>query len=447
MKSLDDFFHISHRGSTISTEVRAGLTTFVTMAYILPVNMNILSSAGLESGAVFMATALSAILGSTLMGLLAGLPLALAPGMGLNAFFAFTVVLGMGFSPSFALAAVLTEGIIFILLSVTGFRSRLLKCIPHQLRLPIAAGVGLFIMSIGIRHAGIVADGARNLQNPSVCLAVVGIIITVILWLKKVRGALLLGVLLTWILGVIAQLAGFYVVNPEVKAFSLLPDGLMSLPPSLAPTWGLCFAGLREAFSGAGAFGSFVIVTLTLLYVDIFDTLGAFTGLMTKARMIDAQGEFPRADRAFLCDAIATTAGAVLGTSTVTTYAESAAGVEEGGRTGLTALTVAALFLTSIFFFPIISAIPSFATAPALIMVGIMMCEHMAGFEWKNPEALIPGTMTIVTMVVGYSISDGIMWGMLFYLLTKAAVGKLSETSLLLRILGLLLILKMFFLR
>ncbi len=453
MPALDDFFGISRRGSTVSTELRAGLTTFVTMAYILPVNMGILSAAGLDAGAVFMATALSAILGTVLMGLLAGLPFALAPGMGLNAFFAYTVVLTMGFTPGFALAAVLAEGLIFLLLSVTGVRTKLLEAIPEQLRLAIAAGIGLFIMFIGLQNAGIVIDNPATLVGitpdmgkASVCLAVVGTMITAGLWLKRIRGALLLGILITWILGIAAQLAGWYVVNPEAKAFSLLPGALVSSPPSLAPTLGLCFAGMKEAFVDAATFGSFVVVTLTFLYVDIFDTLGTFTGVMTKAGMISQDGEFPGANRAFTSDAVATTVGAVLGTSTVTTFVESAAGAEEGGRTGLTALTTALFFLLSIFFFPVISAIPAFATAPALIMVGVMMCEPMAGFEWENPEALIPGIMTIIFMVTGYSISAGIMWGILFYLATNIAVGRINRPPLIMWVLGVLFVLKMIFL-
>jgi len=453
MNIIDRFFQVSSRGSTISTEIRAGFTTFVTMAYILPVNMSILTSTGLDGGGVFMATALSAVLGTVLMGLLAGLPFALAPGMGLNAFFAYTIVLAMGYPPQFALAAVLVEGLLFVLLSLCGIRTHLLKAIPAALRLPITAGIGLFIMAIGLQNAGIVVststavtESAKSgglLFNPSVCLALAGIAITVVLWLRRVRGALLLGMLFTWFLGMLAQLGGWYVVDPEAKAFSLLPSALLSIPPSLAPTFGLCFSGLEEAFKDTAAFGSFAVVTLTLLYVDIFDTLGGFTGVMTKARLMDENGDFPNSNRAFLSDALATVVGAVLGTSTVTTFAESAAGVEEGGRTGLTSIIVALLFLASIFFFPVISAIPGFATAPALIVVGIMMCEPMSQFDWQDTEALIPGVMTIIYMVVGFSVSDGIMWGFLAYLLTKSAVGKYREPSLLLWILGILFALKM----
>lgn len=453
MGGVDGFFRISERGSTVGTEIRAGLTTFVTMAYILPVNMGILAAAGLDDGAAFMATALSAIVGTAVMGLWAGLPFALAPGMGLNAFFAYTVVLGMGFTPGMALAAVLVEGLIFLLLSMTGIRTQLLKSIPEQLRLAISAAIGLFIMFIGLQNAGIIVDNPATLvsispdiRKASVCLGFIGIMITAVLWLRRIPGALLLGILATWILGMGAQLCGWYVTDPQTGAFSLLPSGLFSSPPDMSATFALCFKGLGDAFADGTAFSNFVIVTLTFLYVDIFDTLGGFTGVMTKARLIDENGEFPAADRAFASDALATAIGAVLGTSTVTTFAESAAGVEEGGRTGLTSLTVAMLFLLAIFLFPVVSAIPPFATAPALIMVGIMMCEPMSRFDWEKPEALIPGIMTIIFMLVGYSISSGIMWGVIFYLLTHLAAGKAKEPCRIMWGLGAVFILKMLFL-
>lgn len=453
MSFLEKTFRLTERGSTVGTEIRAGATTFVTMAYILPVNIAILSAAGLDQGAVFMATALSAVVGTILMGLWAGLPFALAPGMGLNAFFAYTVVLTMGYSPAFALAAVLFEGLIFFVLSVTGVRTLLLDSIPKQLRLAIAGGIGLFIIFIAFSNAGIVIDNPAMLvqvnpdvlRTPSVCLAVIGMIITVVLWMRKVKGSLLLGILLTWGVGILAELAGWYVPNPEAKLFSLIPTGLVSTPPAVDSLLGLCFAGIEDAMASREAMMNFLVVTLTFLYLDIFDTLGTFAGVMTKAGMVTEDGEFPRANQAFASDAIATAVGAVMGTSTVTTFVESASGVADGGRTGLTALTVAALFLLSIFFFPVVSAIPSFATAPALMMVGIMMCEPLREFEWSNPEALIPGIMTMLFMVVGYSISAGIVWGILFWLLLKLAKGKAREVSPFLWCLGALFILKMIF--
>jgi len=450
---MDKFFQITKRGSTVSTEIRAGIVTFITMAYILPVNMGMLAAAGLDSGAAFMATALSAFLGTILMGLLAKLPFAQASGMGLNAFFAYTVVLTLGYSPSFALAAVFAEGIIFLILSLTGIRTQLLRVIPKQLRIPIAAGIGLFIMFIGFQNAGFVISNpstlveiASDLMQPTVFLFLIGLLLTVVLWLKKVKGALLWGILGGWVIGILTQLAGFYKVLPDAGVYSLIPSGFFSAPPSIMPTLGLCFGGLKEAFASSQSFISFLSVTLTFLYVDIFDTLGTFAGVMTRTKMIDSKGEFPGAGLAFTSDAIATTAGAILGTSTVTTYVESSAGVEEGGRTGLTATTTAILFLLAIPFYPIIAAIPSFATAPALVMVGIMMCSPLAEFEWSNPDVLVPGVVCMITMVIGYSISAGIMWGVLVWLVVQLIRGKASKTPFLLYVLGVLFVLKLFIL-
>lgn len=451
MESLERFFKLKERNTNVRTEIIAGITTFVTMAYILPVNMNILSESGLDSGAVFMATALSAVIGTMLMGLFAGLPFAQAPGMGLNAFFAYTVVLTMGYEPSFALAAVLVEGIIFILLSVTNVRTKLMEAIPKQLRLAISAGIGLFIMFIGFQNANIiVGDPATlvavnpNLTEAATALAIIGLAITIILWIKKVKGSLLIGIFATWILGMLAQVSGWYQINPDAGLFSLFPSGVVSLPPSIAPTFGLCFTGLKTAFSSPENILQFVMVILTFLYVDIFDTLGTFAGVATKAKLVDEDGNFPGAGRAFTSDAIATTCGAILGTSTVTTFVESASGVEEGGRTGLTAVVTAILFLLAIPFFPIIGAIPGFATAPALIMVGIMMCEPMRDFEWDKADVIIPGVFAIIFMVVGYSISAGIMWGVMSYLLVKVVQGEANKPGIVMWILGVLFIIKLF---
>ncbi|MDL2290862.1 NCS2 family permease, partial [Desulfovibrio sp. OttesenSCG-928-F20] len=294
---MDEFFKLSERGTTAKTEILAGITTFVTMAYILPVNMNILSQSGLDAGAVFMATALAATLGTVLMALYAGLPFAQAPGMGLNAFFTYTVVLTMGFSPAFALAAVFVEGLLFMGLSASGVREKILICIPHQLRLAIAAGIGLFIMFIGLQNAKIIIGGPTLVQvNPdltqaSVALAILGLAVTVVLWMKKIKGALLLGIFATWIMGMLAQTAGWYQVNVEAGLFPLFPSGIVSAPPSMAPAFGLCFSGLSEAFASPASIGQFIMVVLTFLYVDIFDTLGTFAGVATKAKLMDANGK------------------------------------------------------------------------------------------------------------------------------------------------------------
>jgi AGZA family xanthine/uracil permease-like MFS transporter len=447
---LDKAFGVTKKGSKIRTELLAGLTTFATMAYILPVNVNILADAGLERGAVFMATALGSVIGTVLMALLAGLPFAQAPGMGLNAFFAYTVVIGMGYSPAFALAAVLTEGLIFVALSLTGVRESLFNAIPMELRYAVSAGIGLFIMFIGLKSAGFIVGDASTLIaiNPdlsaaAVALAVIGTAITLVLFLKKVRGALLLGILITWVLGIIAQLAGWYVVNIDAGVFSLIPDGVVSAPPSMAATFGLCFSGFGEAFSSGADIGRFVVVVLTFLYVDIFDTLGTLSGVATKAKMLDKNGKLPGIKGALVADAIATTCGAVLGTSTVTTFVESAAGVEEGGRTGLTAITTALLFVLAIFFYPIVVAIPAFATTCALVMVGIMMMEPLGNMNFRDPLQVIPATITMALMVMGYSISAGLQWGILSYLLVKIAGGKAKEINTVMWVLGVLFLVKM----
>ncbi len=450
MEKLDQLFRVSEKGSSVKVEILAGLTTFATMAYILPVNMNILSAGGLEAGAVFMATALGSVIGTVLMAILAGLPFALAPGMGLNAFFAFTVVIGFGYSPAFALAAVLVEGVLFVIMSLTGIRSALFNAIPTELRYAVSAGIGLFIMFIGLQNAGfIIGDPATlvainpDLSSAAVALAIAGIAITLILWIKKVKGALLLGILITWILGIIAQLAGWYVVDIDAGAFSLIPAGLLSAPPSLAPTFGLCFQGFKEAFSSGADFGRFLIIILTFLYVDIFDTLGTLSGVATKAKMLDENGELPGVQGALTADAIGTCAGAILGTSTITTFVESAAGVEEGGRTGLTAMTTGVCFLLSIFLYPIVGTIPGFATTCALVVVGIMMMEPLQYLEFNNPLHLIPASITLAIMVMGYSISAGLQWGILTYLLVKIASGKSKEVNSVMWVLGVLFVLKM----
>lgn len=449
VQKIDNFFGVTKRGSSIKVELLAGLTTFATMAYILPVNVNILSASGLESGAVFMATALGAVLGTVLMALLAGLPFALAPGMGLNAFFAYTIVLGMGYTPSFALAAVLVEGLIFILLSFTGARESLFNAIPLAIKNAVSAGIGLFIMFIGLQNAGFIVGNSATLVeiNPhlnevSVALAIIGVIITIILYVKKVKGSLLLGILITWALGIIAQLLGLYHVNPDAGAFSLIPSGVFSMPPSMASTFGLCFDGFKEAFRSSSDIGRFVMCVLTFLYVDIFDTLGTLSGVATKAKLLDQNGNLPGIKGALLADAVATTAGAVMGTSTVTTFVESAAGVEEGGRTGLTAMTTAFLFLLSIFIYPVVGVIPGFATTCALVMVGIMMLEPLNDVDFKNPEHVIPTAITVGLMVMGYSISAGMQWGILSYLLVKIASRKAKEVNKVMWVMGFLFLLK-----
>lgn len=444
--SLERYFDIKAHGSTVGTEIRAGLTTFVTMAYILPVNTDILSAAGLEHGAVFMATVVSSIIGCLMMGLWAKLPFALAPGMGLNAFFAFTAVLTLGMSPATALAAVLVEGILFILLSISGLRTKLMHAIPRQIQIAVAAGIGLFITSLGLRQAGIViyneatlTSVAANIVHTPAVLTLIGVLLTVILWIKRVPGALLIGIIGTWLLGMCCEAAG---VMPFSK--SIIPESILSLPPVSDISFGLAFEGFA-GITDWNSFAGFLIVVVTFLYLDIFDTIGTLTAVMLSSGMVDKKGDFPQMDRAFLSDAVATAAGALLGTSTVTTYAESAAGVREGGRTGLTAVTVAAAFAAASVFYPVIIVIPTFATASALIVVGIMMCASLAEFEWRRVEILVPGVITMLFMVSSNSISAGLMWGIIFYAACFTFSGRRREVGPVLWSLTILFLLKILF--
>ena len=381
---LEKFFKLSENGTDVRTEIVAGITTFMTMAYILAVNPNVLSATGMDHGAVFTATALASLIGTLLMALLANYPFALAPGMGLNAYFAYTVVLGMGYTWQVALTAVFVEGIVFIVLSLTNVREQIFNAIPMNLKSAVSVGIGLFIAFIGLQNAHIVIGGATLVElfsldgyNSStgleattsdvgitVLLAIIGVVITGILVIKNVKGNILWGILITWLLGIICQFTGLYVPNPDVSCYSLLPDFSNGLSiPSLAPIFGkLQFDGIFTL--------DFAVVVFAFLFVDMFDTIGTLIGVSSKANMLDEEGKLPQIKGALLADAIATTAGAVLGTSTTTTFVESASGVTEGGRTGLTAVTTAILFGLSLFLSPIFLAIPSFATAPALIIVG-----------------------------------------------------------------------------
>ena len=449
---LNKIFKLQEKGTTIKTEVLAGITTFATMAYILAVNANILSAAGLDEGAVFVATAVASVVGTVAMALLANLPFAVAPGMGLNAFFAYTVVIGMGFSPQLALAAIFTEGILFIILSKSGIRTALFNSIPMTLKYAVGAGIGLFILFIGLKNAGVViADGATfvtmgHLQNAAPALCLVGVVFTVIMMIKKVKGALLIGIIATWLIGIIAQLFGWYQVNPAAGAYDLIPSGsLVSLPPSLAPTWLLFVEGFKEVFLTANGFFTFLSVTLTFLFIDIFDTVGTLAGLASKAKMLDAQGRLEKSDEALLADALSTSLGAALGTSTTTTYIESASGVQEGGRTGLTAMVVAGFFALSLFFAPIFLTIPAFATATALVVVGVLMLEPIGQLKLDSLEDLIPLGITIITMPLFFSISHGLAFGFISYVVVKAAAGKFKDISILMWVLAFVFLLQLVF--
>ena len=459
---LEKIFKLSANKTDAKTEALAGITTFMTMAYILAVNPNILSATGMDSRAVFTATALAAFLGTLLMAIFANYPFALAPGMGLNAYFAYTVVIGMGYSWQYALTAVFAEGIVFIVLSLTNVREAIFNAIPLNLKSAVSVGIGLFIAFVGLQNANIVIGGSTLLQlfsvdgynaakgveasfnnvGITVILALIGIIVTGILVVKNVKGNILWGILITWGLGIICQFAGLYVPNPEIGFYSLLPDFSNGLSiPSLAPI----FAKLQ--FDGVFSL-DFLVILFAFLFVDLFDTLGTLVGVSSKAGMLDENGKLPNIKGALLADAVATTAGAVLGTSTTTTFVESASGVSEGGRTGLTAVTTAILFGLSLFLSPIFLAIPSFATAPALVIVGLYMLSNVISIDFSDMSEAIPCYVCIIAMPFFYSISEGISMGIITYVAINLITGKAKEKkiSALMYVLAVLFILKYIFL-
>ena len=459
---LEKIFKLSENGTDVRTEIVAGITTFMTMAYILAVNPNVLSATGMDHGAVFTATALASLIGTLLMALLANYPFALAPGMGLNAYFAYTVVLGMGYTWQVALTAVFVEGIVFIVLSLTNVREQIFNAIPINLKSAVSVGIGLFIAFIGLQNAHIVIGGATLVElfsldgyNSStgleatvsdvgitVLLAIIGVVITGILVIKNVKGNILWGILITWLLGIICQFTGLYVPNPDVSCYSLLPDFSNGLSiPSLAPIFGkLQFDGIFTL--------DFAVVVFAFLFVDMFDTIGTLIGVSSKANMLDEEGKLPQIKGALLADAIATTAGAVLGTSTTTTFVESASGVTEGGRTGLTAVTTAILFGLSLFLSPIFLAIPSFATAPALIIVGFYMLTNVVNIDFNDIAEAIPCYICILAMPFFYSISEGISMGVISYVALNLITGKVKDKKIsgLMYVLAVLFILKYIFL-
>lgn len=459
---LEKVFRLKGNGTNARTEIIAGITTFMTMAYILAVNPSVLADAGMDQGAVFTATALAALIGTLLMAFCANYPFALAPGMGLNAYFAYTVVLGMGYRWEVALTAVFIEGIIFIVLSLTNVREAIFNAIPQNLKAAVSVGIGLFIAFIGLQNAKIVIGGSTLLQlfsvegynevngveasfqdaGITVLLAVIGILITGFLVIKNVKGNILWGILITWILGIICQFTGLYVPNPELGFYGLLPDFSSGLSiPSLSPI----FAKLE--FSGIFSL-EFLVVIFAFLFVDMFDTIGTLIGVSSKANMLDENGRLTNIRGALLADAIATTAGAVLGTSTTTTFVESASGVSEGGRTGLTAVTTAILFGLALFLSPIFLAIPSFATAPALVVVGFYMLTNVVNIDFNDVSEALPCYICIGAMPFFYSISEGISMGVISYVVLNVMTGKAKEKkiSLLMYVLAVLFVLKYLFL-
>ncbi len=429
---LERRFKLSQNGTDARTEILAGITTFMTMAYILMVNPGMLSETGMDWGGVFTATALSAAIATLMMGLLANYPFALAPGMGLNAFFTYTIVFGMSKSWQFALTAVFLEGIIFIILSLFQVREAIFNAIPMNLKKAVSVGIGLFIALIGFVNAGIVETGdgtilgLGNIVSRGPILAIIGLIIMGVLLAKNVKGALLIGIILTTIIGI-------------PMGITPMPEGVFRLPPSVRD--------VAFQFEWSNIFTmDMLIVLFTFLFVDIFDTVGTLVGVASKADMLDEKGQLPKVRQALLSDAVGTVVGACLGTSTVTTYVESASGVADGGRTGLTAVSTAVMFLLALFFSPLFAIIPSQATAPALIIVGLFMMSPIKEIDLDDFTEAIPAFLTIVMMPFAYSIAEGIVFGMISYVVLKLITGKHKDISVIMYILAALFILKYIFL-
>lgn len=434
---MEKLFHLKENHTDVKTEVMAGITTFMTMAYILAVNPNILSAAGMDAKAVLIATSLAAFFGTMLMALLANYPFALAPGMGLNAYFAYTVVLTMGYSWQMALLAVFVEGIVFIVLSLTNVREAIFNAIPMTLKSAVSVGIGLFVAFVGLQNAKLIVNSDSTLLTYQhfkgetfhsigigALLALIGVLLIAVMLIKNVKGAILYGILLTWVLGIVCELAGIYVPDPEAGMYSVIPTAFVSFDfSSLGQTFGQVF---HQDFSNFNL-GNFIVVMFAFLFVDLFDTLGTLIGVASKADMLDEDGKLPRIKGALLADAIATSAGAVLGTSTTTTYVESASGVTEGGRTGLTAATTAVLFLLASIFSPLFLTIPSFATAPALIVVGFYMMGAVVKIDFDDMTDAIPAFLTILIMPLAYSISEGIAIGVISWTLINVLTGKDKE--------------------
>lgn len=434
MEKIEKFFKLKERGTNVRTEVIAGFTTFVTMAYILAVNPNILSASGMDSGAIFTATALSSAIATFIMAFLANYPIALSAGLGLNAYFAYTVCLkdlaGVEDPWTVALTAILVEGLIFIVLSVFKFRESIVNAIPQNLKYGITTGIGLFVAFIGFQNAGVIVSDETtvvalgNIGSPQVALCLIGVVIIAILSHFKIRGSILWGILITWILGIFAQLGGWYVVD-GANSPSLIPQVTAAsfIPPSIAPTF------FKFNFEWIGQnFISFLAIVFAFLFVDMFDTIGTVIGVADRANLLDKDGKLPKVGRVLMSDAIGTVVGSCLGTSTITSFVESSAGVAEGGRTGLTAFVTACLFILALFLSPIFLAIPSFATAAALIVVGMYMITSVTKMTFDGDVAdSFGGYMAIIMMVLSYSIANGIMFGMLVWAILKVCTGKAKD--------------------
>ena len=451
---LEKLFHLKENHTNVKTEVIGGFTTFMTMAYILAVNPGMLAAAGMDSTAVLIATCLASFIGTVAMALLANYPFALAPGMGLNAYFAFTVCGNMGYSWQVALMAVFIEGIIFIVLSLTNVREAIFNAIPTSLKKGVSAGIGLFIAFIGLQGAHIVVNNdttllsyvkfTENWHTEGICalLALIGLLLTAILYIKKVKGSILIGILATWILGMIAQATGIYHIDVEAGFYSLYPTFALTDFSAIGKTFGQCFTA---DFHGVGVL-NFIVVLLSFLFVDMFDTIGTLIGVSDKAGFLNEEGKLPRVKQALMADAIATSAGAVLGTSTTTTFVESSAGVGDGARTGLSSIVTGFLFLLAILFAPIFTAIPGFATAPALIFVGFLMVSAIVKIDFNNLTEAIPAYLCLIAMPLMYSIAEGIAIGVISYVIINLICGKAKKITPLMYVLAVLFVCKYIFL-
>lgn len=436
---MEKLFKLKENGTTVRTEIVAGITTFLAMAYILAVNPNILSAAGMPNDAIFAATAISAAFATLIMAFFANYPVVLASGMGLNAYFAFSVVpqlaeQGITDPWRVALTAILFEGVIFIILSIFKFRETLVNKVPKNLKLGISAGIGLFIAIVGLKGANITVDDPSTLVtlgdvgSPQVVLAVLGLLIIAALWHFKVKGAILIGIVATWIFGMIAQVTGWYQVDPAASAFSVIP--VFSNYTVFAPVQSMAtttFFKFDFAYVASNAV-NFAVIVFAFLFVDLFDTVGTLIGVAQEGGLLDKNGELPKVGRALMADAVGTVGGAMLGTSTVTSYVESTTGVAEGGKTGLTALTSAVLFLLALPLYPIFLAIPSFATTPALVFVGLLMVKNVTKMDFDSDIAdTLGGFFAIIMMPFTYSIANGIMFGIIAWVILKVVTGKIKD--------------------
>ena len=452
---FEKYFKLQENGTDVKTELIAGITTFMTMVYILAVNPSILEASGMDRGSIITATAVASAIACFCMAAFSNKPFALSAGLGLNAYFAYTVCIGMGYPWQVALTAVFVEGLIFILLSLTNVREAIFNAIPASLKVAVSVGIGFFIAFIGVQNAGLIVDGSTlvtlfgfnaSIANGTfttagitVILAMLGVMIIAIMLVKGVKGYMLYGILLTWVLGIICQLLGLYVPNPEAGYYSVIPTAFISAPASMAPT----FMKLDFSYIVNHTL-DFIVVVFAFLFVDIFDTLGTVIGCASKADMLDEEGKLDGIKGVLMADAVGTTIGACLGTSTITTFVESSSGISEGGRTGLTSVTTGVLFLLALFFSPLFLTIPSFATAPALIVVGFLMMQQVTKIDWTDLTEAIPCFCCITMMGFAYSISDGISFGIISYTILKLITGKTEDLSPLMYILSVLFILKYF---